>query len=279
MSVKIRDEFSPSTKKLLAGRVGHRCSNPGCRKPTIGPASDITKVVILGDAAHITAASPGGPRYDPELSTEERRHYNNGIWCCPGCAELIDKDATGYPVEVLRHWKTEAEGAAKEKLERAHLPANLFDGLDVLDDYLTVPEVAEKLRISETRVYKWALTGKLLLSAALRDDPPNYDDVRYEKDEHGDEVKVTTEHRTVFAWRSPEIPAMQILYIHPRDVVAIIQNKNPERTVRISRFFFTHELLPKKGIGYFQPREVDKEDLVVTREELNRFILRNIGLL
>ena len=120
MSVKIRDEFSPSTKKLLAGRVGHRCSNPGCRKPTIGPASDITKVVILGDAAHITAASPGGPRYDPELSTEERRHYNNGIWCCPGCAELIDKDATGYPVEVLRHWKTEAEGAAKENW-RGHI--------------------------------------------------------------------------------------------------------------------------------------------------------------
>jgi hypothetical protein len=28
MSVKVRDEFSASTKKLLAGRAGHLCSKP-----------------------------------------------------------------------------------------------------------------------------------------------------------------------------------------------------------------------------------------------------------
>lgn len=276
MSVKVRDEFSPSTKKVLGGRVGHLCSNPSCRKPTIGPGSDATKVVILGDAAHITAASPGGPRYDPKLSTEERRHYNNGIWCCPGCADLIDKDANAFPVEILGQWKKDAEAAARQRLEQANLPVNLFDGLDVLDDYLTVPEVAEKLGIDEARVHKWAMTGKLLLAVALRDDPLNFDEVRYEKDEHGDEIKVTTEHRTVVAWRTPKIPALQVLYVHPNDVVGVIQNKSPKRTVRISRLFHTHELLPKKGIGYSPPRPIDKEDLVVTRDELNRFIMRNV---
>lgn len=277
MSVKVRDEFSPSTKKLLAGRVGHLCSKPGCRKPTLGPSSDVTKVVILGDAAHITAASPGGPRYDPKLSSEERRHYDNGIWCCPGCAELIDKDATAFPVEILRHWKKDAEATARERLEQANLPVNLFDGLEILDDYLTVPEVAEKLGTNEMRIYRWAMTGKLLLAIALRDDPLNFDEVRYEKDEHGDEIKITTEHRTIFAWRNPKILALQVLYVHPNDVVGVIQNKNPQRTVRISRLFYTHELVPKKGIGYLQPRPVDKEDLVVTRDELNRFIIRNVG--
>lgn len=102
--------------------------------------------------------------------------------------------------------------------------------------------------------------GEAPFGGALRDDPLNFDDVRYEKDEHGDEIKMTR-HRTFFAWRSSKMPALQVLYVHPNDVVGVIQNKNPERTVRISRLFYTHELLPKKGIGYLQPRPVDKEDL------------------
>jgi hypothetical protein len=279
MSTKVRDDFSQPTKRLLAGRVGHRCSNPGCRKPTIGPGTDATDLVVLGDAAHITAASPGGPRYNSQLTSEERKHGSNGIWCCPSCAELIDKDTNGYPVDMLRKWKKDAEAAARERLEQAGLPVGLLKGLEALDDYLTVPETAGKLGVTEEQLFRWAMTGKLLLAVALRDDPLNYDEVRYEKDEHGDEIKVTTEHRTVFAWKSPKIPALQLLYIHPNDVVAVIQNSNPERTVRIRRLFYTHELLPKKGIGYFQPRPVEKEDLVVTRDELNRFIMRNLGLL
>ena len=115
-----------------------------------------------------------------------------------------------------------------------------------------MPQVAEKLGTNEMRIYRWAMTGRLLLAVALRDDPLNFDEVRYEKDEYGDEIKITTEHRTIFAWRSPKIPPLQVLYVHPNDVVGVIQNKNPERIVRISRLFYTHELLPKMGIGYLR---------------------------
>jgi hypothetical protein len=75
----MRDEFSPKTKRLLADRVGHVCSNPNCRAPTSGPRLESDKAVVAGDAAHITAASPNGPRYDPSLTSEERRHHSNGI--------------------------------------------------------------------------------------------------------------------------------------------------------------------------------------------------------
>ncbi len=67
------DDFSHETKELLAKRVGHQCANPNCRLPTSGPATDSKKSVNVGVAAHITAASPGGPRYDSALSTEQRR--------------------------------------------------------------------------------------------------------------------------------------------------------------------------------------------------------------
>ena len=61
-----RDNFSPATKETLAKRVGWRCSNPDCRKLTIGPHEEDTKSVNIGVAAHITAAASGvgAKRYD-----------------------------------------------------------------------------------------------------------------------------------------------------------------------------------------------------------------------
>jgi len=87
----VRDNFDENTKEILARRVGHRCSNPNCRKLTSGPQTDETKAVNIGVAAHITAASEGGPRYDNLMSTEERKSIENGVWLCQNCAKLIDK--------------------------------------------------------------------------------------------------------------------------------------------------------------------------------------------
>lgn len=69
----MRDDFSLSTKELLAKRVAYRCSNPACRHVTSGPQIDSAKVVNIGVAAHITAASAGGPRFDPAMTPDERQ--------------------------------------------------------------------------------------------------------------------------------------------------------------------------------------------------------------
>lgn len=58
----MRDEFSQQIKRALADRVAWKCSYPGCREITIGPGSSNDKHVLrLGVAAHISAASEGGP--------------------------------------------------------------------------------------------------------------------------------------------------------------------------------------------------------------------------
>ena len=68
-----RDDFNPEVKDILAKRVGTRCSNPNCRQTTSGPREDPRKVLNIGVAAHITAASTKGPRYDHALSAEGHR--------------------------------------------------------------------------------------------------------------------------------------------------------------------------------------------------------------
>jgi len=114
----MRDDFPPGTKELLAKRVAYRCSNPGCRQVTSGPQEDPTKVINIGVAAHITAASADGPRFDPSLTPDERRAAENGIWLCQSCAKLVDNAPIRYGVDFLHQWKTLAETTAARELEQ-----------------------------------------------------------------------------------------------------------------------------------------------------------------
>ncbi len=127
----MRDDFTKPTIETLARRVGYRCSNPNCRKLTSGPRTDPARAVNIGVAAHITAASPGGPRYDPDLSSEERKAIENGLWLCQNCAKLIDSDPLRYPAELLYEWKRQAEQAAQDEMERGAPPITAD-----LDDYV-----------------------------------------------------------------------------------------------------------------------------------------------
>ncbi len=113
----MRDDFSQKTKELLSKRVGNRCSNPNCRQLTSGPREDPEKALNVGVAAHITAASPEGPRYDATISSEERSSAKNGIWLCQKCAKLVDNDPSRYNIEILVNWKADAESAALNEVE------------------------------------------------------------------------------------------------------------------------------------------------------------------
>jgi len=113
----MRDDFMPDVKDILAKRVSMRCSNPNCRQPTSGPQEDPCKVLNIGVAAHITAASVNGPRYDKNLSAQERSSIENGIWLCQNCGKLVDNDARQYPTDLLRRWKQLSEEAALLNIE------------------------------------------------------------------------------------------------------------------------------------------------------------------
>ena len=112
----VRDDFSMKTKEELAKRVAYKCSNPQCRKPTIGANENSDGIVSVGEAAHICAASPGGKRYNSNMTSEERASIDNGIWLCRNCAAMIDRDEEYFSVELLQAWKRLAEIEANQNI-------------------------------------------------------------------------------------------------------------------------------------------------------------------
>lgn len=115
---RVRDEFTSKTREILFKRAGARCANPNCRKPTFAAHKDINKFISIGVAAHITAAEIGGPRYDPSMTSKERKSADNGIWLCQDHAKLIDSDELKYTVDIIKEWRTLSEKAALFDLEQ-----------------------------------------------------------------------------------------------------------------------------------------------------------------
>jgi hypothetical protein len=111
-----RHDFTKQTKEIVAKRVGYTCSNPECNRHTIGPNANPKKATLIGEAAHITAASPNGPRFDETLRPEDRMHIDNAIWLCCNCATLIDKDQERYTVGLVRKWKEDSENRILQNL-------------------------------------------------------------------------------------------------------------------------------------------------------------------
>lgn len=105
-----RDDFSPSTRELLAKRSGYICAYPGCKRMTVAGSDDRKSgLTMTGVAAHITAASKKGPRYDPDMSAEERAGETNGIWTCQIHGKFIDDNPSKCSVDELRRWKAQHE--------------------------------------------------------------------------------------------------------------------------------------------------------------------------
>lgn len=105
----VRDDFSEQVKRTVAERAAYICSNPGCRRPTVEPHSDPNKSLKTGIACHIRGAAPGGPRYDPQQTQDQRRGIENAIWLCGSCSPLIDKDEQAHPVSLVTEWKEQHE--------------------------------------------------------------------------------------------------------------------------------------------------------------------------
>lgn len=129
-----RDDFTQKTKDELAKRVAWICSNPKCRRPTIGAKLGSEGVVITGIAAHITAAAPLGPRYNSELNPDQRKHITNGIWLCSNCSIIIDRDKDAFPDSLLNDWKRIAENQSFAAIAGASVDAQLLRKIPVAMD-------------------------------------------------------------------------------------------------------------------------------------------------
>lgn len=116
---KVRKAPSVDTLRRLFALSGNQCARPGCRTVLLS-----AKGVLVGEVAHIAAESPGGPRFDPKLTEEERRGFNNLLLLCATCHSLVDKDPDSYPRPMVRKWKRDREArfeAVGDLLRKAYL--------------------------------------------------------------------------------------------------------------------------------------------------------------
>lgn len=141
------DDFSQKTKDLIYKRASYICSNPDCRMLTLLPSEkDSSKITFKGCAAHIKAASPGGARYDKNMSPDKRKSADNGMHLCRTCGDMIDKNkGIDYPVELLLEWKKKHEIWLIENLNKrfgSELESKL---IDVHNDITFLKESGSKL--------------------------------------------------------------------------------------------------------------------------------------
>ena len=184
-----RDDFPEGTKRALAQRVGYLCSNPSCRAHTTGPQANAAKSISVGVAAHITAAAPGGPRFNPQLDDAQRKNATNGIWLCQNCAKLIDSDPAIYTSAHLLGWKAEGELEAKSRIGKTNGKTKSRSDRDVISqlkrdhklrddlqrDLLKTP--AERMRhpVSSSRTMKFA-RGEVIIHRIGDTTYPNVDE-------------------------------------------------------------------------------------------------------
>src|SRR5262249_18950597 len=121
---------------VLGGGVGYECSKPTWVCSNAGPALNEDRTVNIGVGAHITAASPEGPRYDARMTSAERSSGANGIWLCQSCSKLIDSDQDRYTVALLHQWKTDAVQRALDAIAggRPLGPVKPSSTLDAADE-------------------------------------------------------------------------------------------------------------------------------------------------
>jgi hypothetical protein len=105
-----RKEPLKDVLRALFARSGNQCAFPGCTQVLIS-----TNNKFITQVCHIEAANPGGERYNPDQTDEERRAYENlMLMCYPHHIETNDIDI--YTVGVLQDMKNTHESHFQESI-------------------------------------------------------------------------------------------------------------------------------------------------------------------
>lgn len=145
----MRDNFKVKTKEMLGKAVGYQCVRPGCARPTMAINESRSSFVYIGEAAHDSAAASRGPRFDENLTREQRRALENGAHLCVCCARIVDRDEIRFPIGVISEWQVKAEASRRDGSSNQHIPMGL--------DFQTACAAARKFlsKCDEVRLDRW----------------------------------------------------------------------------------------------------------------------------
>lgn len=100
-------QYKPTTIRRLDKLSGNQCAEPTCLKNLIAEDGQS----IISKICHIEAASKNGPRWNANMTDDERRDFSNLILLCDEHHTIIDNkdNEPKFPVSLLKKWKTEHE--------------------------------------------------------------------------------------------------------------------------------------------------------------------------
>src|SRR3712207_5089343 len=87
---------TPATLRILYVHSGKQCAFEGCDRLLVN-----AKGQWVGEVCHIEAAMPGGERFNPDMTNDERRRPENLLLMCHE-HHVETNDVHEFPVERLR---------------------------------------------------------------------------------------------------------------------------------------------------------------------------------
>ena len=112
-------QYKPSTVRRLDTLSGNECTHPNCNKKLIAEDG----ISIISKICHIAAASKEGPRFDENMTDDERRGFDNLILLCDEHHVIIDnrQNESKYPTPLLKKWKSDHEKKIIELISSKNL--------------------------------------------------------------------------------------------------------------------------------------------------------------
>ena len=117
-----------NTLRAILARSGNQCAFPGCVHPIVNE-----KHQFIAQVCHIEAAAPDGQRYNPAMTEEQRRAYDNLLLLCYR-HHIETNDIREFTVEALKRMKAQHEAQFQERLfkpseEVVEMVARVFKGV------------------------------------------------------------------------------------------------------------------------------------------------------
>ena len=162
---KVR-QYKPTTIRRLDKLSGNQCAESSCQKNLIAEDGQS----IISKICHIEAASKNGPRWNANMTDDERRDFSNLILLCDEHHTIIDNkvNETRFPVSLLKKWKTEHEAKILKLISGSNIlvknPSALniivgFVGNRIFDNTITedptnAPDTADKILYNNVILFK-----------------------------------------------------------------------------------------------------------------------------
>ena len=287
-----RDGFLLSVRDTIAKKSGYICAYPDCKKMTVsGSADRQSGITVLGVAAHITAASKKGPRYDKDMSHEERKSESNGIWTCQNHGKFIDDNTSKCTVNELRRWKEQHENWVFKRVEsgRSLFSSGIyrisFENIGIFESEYHLPFGRHNILVGDNDTGKtsfchimnafsggnnWRMFSKFFdfdKSAKER----RYISIAHQDDQRNTNVKLSSQ---LITSKGDKKIDLHRLHIEVNNCVAVDWPRSSFRTL-----YFYNQLIPEsgdskniilKGIRYLASTFNTQENLILDslREEL-----------